>query len=189
VLWVCVCRAAHACVRVMQEAYVAAAGTCAVCAPLQLRPPSGVAGGRTQSNETLDARVPPSLLLCVDAQQQIKAANKAYLRHVASVKHAEELMLQAGWRSKVWCRGSSRARAHMCDARRPQGASAPACASGAGSTAADGVRCHAAHRWRPWSARGCGSMTKAGTSGGACRAPGGAPPRGLCGAQGVNACS
>lgn len=41
-----------------------------------------------------DCAVRPCLL-------QIKAANKAYLKHVASVKHAEDLMLQAGWRSKV----------------------------------------------------------------------------------------
>jgi hypothetical protein len=32
---------------------------------------------------------------------QIKAVNKAYLRHIAGVNHAEDLMIQAGWRSKV----------------------------------------------------------------------------------------
>jgi hypothetical protein len=32
---------------------------------------------------------------------QIKAANKAYLKHVANVHRAEDLMLQAGWRPKV----------------------------------------------------------------------------------------
>lgn len=32
---------------------------------------------------------------------QIRAVNKSYLRHIAGVNHAEDLMLQAGWRSKV----------------------------------------------------------------------------------------
>jgi hypothetical protein len=32
---------------------------------------------------------------------QIKAANKAFLRHIANVNRAEDLMLQAGWRPKV----------------------------------------------------------------------------------------
>jgi hypothetical protein len=32
---------------------------------------------------------------------QIKAVNKAYLKHIAGVNHAEGLMIQAGWRSKV----------------------------------------------------------------------------------------
>jgi hypothetical protein len=32
---------------------------------------------------------------------QVKAANKAYQKHVASVHHTDELMLQAGWRPKV----------------------------------------------------------------------------------------
>eukprot|EP00879_Flechtneria_rotunda_P004262 GHRR01004511.1.p1 GENE.GHRR01004511.1~~GHRR01004511.1.p1 ORF type:complete len:215 (+),score=64.33 GHRR01004511.1:164-808(+) len=33
--------------------------------------------------------------------KRIKAANKAYLRNVASVKHAEDLLLLAGWHPKV----------------------------------------------------------------------------------------
>jgi hypothetical protein len=37
----------------------------------------------------------------VCAAAQIKAANKAYLKHVANVHRAEDLMLQAGWRPKV----------------------------------------------------------------------------------------
>lgn len=33
--------------------------------------------------------------------RKIKAANKAFLRHIANVNKAEDLMLQAGWRPKV----------------------------------------------------------------------------------------
>eukprot|EP00882_Tetradesmus_deserticola_P001525 GHRQ01001647.1.p1 GENE.GHRQ01001647.1~~GHRQ01001647.1.p1 ORF type:complete len:210 (+),score=80.39 GHRQ01001647.1:172-801(+) len=33
--------------------------------------------------------------------RKIKAANKAYLKHVATVHRADDLMLQAGWRPKV----------------------------------------------------------------------------------------
>jgi hypothetical protein len=33
---------------------------------------------------------------------QVKIASNTYQSNIASVKHAEELMLQAGWRPQVW---------------------------------------------------------------------------------------
>jgi hypothetical protein len=44
---------------------------------------------------------------------QIKAVNKTYLKHIAGVNHAEDLMIQAGWRSKARALRSSMQRVQL----------------------------------------------------------------------------
>jgi hypothetical protein len=46
--------------------------------------------------------IAPAAAAAADADAaQIKAANKAFLKHIANVNRSEDLLLQAGWRPKV----------------------------------------------------------------------------------------